>query len=133
MGFSDRIISPFESSGVGNIAVAYLLYKIATPARYTVTILGTQYCVRYLRYLGYMEPVPEGSRIRDLVKESREQVKGKYEDLKEDIKDKKDEYKEKYEEKIEQYKDKLEERKGKVKDKLKWYKYSSFIFLGLCS
>jgi len=38
MGFSDGIISKITESGMGHIAVAYALYKIATPARYTVTL-----------------------------------------------------------------------------------------------
>ena len=117
MGASDRFISPFESSGIGNVAVAYLLYKVATPARYTVTILGTKYTVEYLRKMGYMEPIPEGARIRDFVKESREQVREKYEDFKEDVKEKKDEYKEKYDEKLDNYKEKMEEKKSELKEK----------------
>lgn len=40
--FSDRLISPLRDSHLGHVAIAYLLYKIATPARYTIT-LGNKY------------------------------------------------------------------------------------------
>lgn len=38
MGVSQKLIDPVRDSSLGHIAVAYLLYKIATPARYTVTL-----------------------------------------------------------------------------------------------
>lgn len=38
MGFSDSWVDKVTRSGAGNLAVAYALYKIATPARYTVTL-----------------------------------------------------------------------------------------------
>lgn len=36
--FNETLIKPFRDSSLGHVAVAYLLYKIATPARYTVTL-----------------------------------------------------------------------------------------------
>lgn len=38
VGVSQKLIDPVRDSSLGHIAVAYLLYKIATPARYTVTL-----------------------------------------------------------------------------------------------
>lgn len=38
IGFSDGIVSKVTESGMGHVAVAYALYKIATPARYAVTL-----------------------------------------------------------------------------------------------
>lgn len=38
MGVSQKLIDPVRDSSLGHIAIAYLLYKIATPARYTVTL-----------------------------------------------------------------------------------------------
>ena len=119
LGLSEKYISQAQNAGVGaNLAVAYLLYKLATPARYTVTIAGTRYTVRKLRALGYMDPVPEGSTIRELVRDSKVQVKEKYEDLKIDMRDKKDEMKDRYEVKKEEMKDRYEVRKEEVISKL---------------
>lgn len=44
--FSEKIIAPFRSGGLGDVALAYLMYKLATPARYTVTIGGTNLAIR---------------------------------------------------------------------------------------
>lgn len=38
VGVSEKLITPVRDSSLGHIATAYLLYKIATPARYTVTL-----------------------------------------------------------------------------------------------
>ena len=71
LGLSETIIRPFKSSSLGFIAVAYLMYKLATPARYTVTLGGTNLAIRYLRKVGKMTPVPEGDRIRELYKDGK--------------------------------------------------------------
>lgn len=55
LNFSEKIITPFRSGGLGNVAVAYLMYKLATPARYTVTIGGTNLAIRYVAI--YKNPV----------------------------------------------------------------------------
>ncbi len=108
LGVGETVLNFYRKPGIGNAAVAYLLYKIATPARYTVTIGGTQMSVKLLRKAGYMERVPEGSSIRELVKDSREQFKDKYDDMKVDIKDK-------YGEAKGDFKDKVSELKMKRK------------------
>ncbi|KAK3086206.1 hypothetical protein FSP39_015197 [Pinctada imbricata] len=69
MGASEKILKPFKSSNLGNVAVAYLMYKIATPARYTVTIAGTNFVIRYLRAKGRMKPVQESNKLRHLYRE----------------------------------------------------------------
>jgi hypothetical protein len=38
MGISEKVINPLRDSSAGYIALAYALYKIATPIRYTVTL-----------------------------------------------------------------------------------------------
>jgi len=76
-GASESIIRPFTLPGVGNAAVAYLMYKIATPARYTVTILGTRQAVVMLRRSGHIPQVHEDSTIRSLVRDSRTHMKSK--------------------------------------------------------
>ena len=83
MGASDTVIKPFKSSGVGHLAVAYLLYKLATPARYAVTIGGTQLTTKMLRNYGYMKVVPKGDSLRQLMKDGRVQIKEKTDNLKE--------------------------------------------------
>lgn len=36
--FNEALIKPFRDSSLGHLAIAYLLYKVATPARYTITL-----------------------------------------------------------------------------------------------
>lgn len=38
INISERLINPLRDSSAGYIALAYALYKIATPIRYTVTL-----------------------------------------------------------------------------------------------
>lgn len=112
---TETVIKPFQSRA-GNLVVMGLLYKLATPARYIVTIVGTQYTVKILRRYGYMDPVPEGDSIRNLMKEGRQQVKDKVDDKKEKLKDKAAEMKEKYEAKKDSVKGKIAEKKEKMRD-----------------
>jgi len=75
LGVSERILNPVKSSGAGDIAIAYLLYKVATPARYTVTLGGTNFVIKYMRKTGKMGPQKE--KMRDLMKDSRSAMKPK--------------------------------------------------------
>ncbi|GAB1610470.1 protein FAM210A-like [Argonauta hians] len=71
LNVSESIISKFKSSSVGNIAISYLLYKIATPARYTVTLAGTNLAIRYLKKTGRMKPVPDEAKFKALYSDSK--------------------------------------------------------------
>jgi len=77
LGASERIIAPFTKPGVGHAAVAYLLYKLATPLRYTVTIGGTHLSVKYLRHWGYLPPIASSDTIRSMVKTKIGEVRDK--------------------------------------------------------
>lgn len=63
MGFSDKIISPFRNSSLGDVALAYLMYKLATPARYTVTLAGTNFAIKYLRKAGKVPAKEKGLMV----------------------------------------------------------------------
>jgi len=81
LGASDKMIAPFTVPGVGHAAIAYLIYKLASPLRYMVTIGGTRSVVGVLRRWGYLPPIPEKNRIRHLVKEGQQKMKAKYGDI----------------------------------------------------
>lgn len=85
LGASDTVVSPFFVPGVGKAAVIYLMYKLASPARYAVTIAGTQLAVHFLRRRGYLK-VPEThsgkpESLRSIVSDGRAKVKDRMEDL----------------------------------------------------
>ncbi|WAR13150.1 F210A-like protein [Mya arenaria] len=86
LGISERVISPFRSSSLGDIALAYLMYKLATPARYTVTLAGTNLMIKYLRKAGRIAPKKESESFRSLAKDSRKEVSQRTNKLRLDMK-----------------------------------------------
>ncbi|XP_068251178.1 uncharacterized protein C18orf19 homolog A isoform X2 [Palaemon carinicauda] len=66
MGASEKILSHLRNSNAGYYALAYAMYKIATPARYTVTIGGTTLSINYLKKRGYIKPVPSSEQLKEM-------------------------------------------------------------------
>lgn len=89
---------------MGYVAVAYALYKVATPLRYTVTLGGTTLSINYLKKWGYIKPVP-----------TTEQLKEKYLVQKENIMETVRETKEIYKERKENIMDLVRETKEEIK------------------
>uniref|UniRef100_H2YRU6 DUF1279 domain-containing protein n=1 Tax=Ciona savignyi TaxID=51511 RepID=H2YRU6_CIOSA len=56
-----------KNSGASNYLMAYLIYELAKPIRYPVTLFGTVYVVRYLRRMGYFKPPPKSATVGQLV------------------------------------------------------------------
>lgn len=74
MNFSETLIKPFRDSSMGYVAVAYALYKIATPLRYTVTLGGTTISINYLKKWGYIKPVPSKAELKEMYYEKKENL-----------------------------------------------------------
>lgn len=93
---SDKIVEPLRSgsSTTGYLALAYALYKISTPLRYTVTIGGTTISINYLKKWGYIKPVPSKEKLKEIYKEHKENLKERKDVLKENVIKRKDELKE---------------------------------------
>jgi len=79
-GFSETITEKLRNSAAGHIAVAYALYKLATPARYTVTLGGTTYSIKLLSERGYLKPVPSTQQLKVMYEDRRDELR---EDLRE--------------------------------------------------
>lgn len=120
VGASENFIEQITSTGLGNAAAAYLMYKLATPARYMVTILGTQLTVKYLRKLGYMAPVPAGDSLRELFHEGRSGMTVKYQIKRGEVKERMEELKEKADEMRDDMKDRLIDRASDLRDDFKF-------------
>nr|XP_006826079.1 PREDICTED: uncharacterized protein C18orf19 homolog A-like [Saccoglossus kowalevskii] len=76
IGFGESIIHQINSPTASGLLIAYAMYKIATPARYTVTLMGTSYSVRYLRRKGFIAAAPPKDKtLREAVKESMDDMK----------------------------------------------------------
>eukprot|EP00088_Acartia_fossae_P046033 TRINITY_DN4965_c0_g1_i1.p1 TRINITY_DN4965_c0_g1~~TRINITY_DN4965_c0_g1_i1.p1 ORF type:complete len:280 (-),score=41.78 TRINITY_DN4965_c0_g1_i1:162-1001(-) len=112
-----------EGSDAGYYAIAYACYKVATPARYTVTVGGTTYSIVKLTERGFIK---KSSEISDSIKDKREDLKEKYQEkydgVKEKYQEKYDGVKEKYDgvkEKYDGVKEKYQEKYDGVKEKYK--------------
>ncbi|KAF5287718.1 hypothetical protein FQA39_LY15738 [Lamprigera yunnana] len=103
---SEKITNSLKDSSMGYLAVAYALYKISTPIRYTVTLGGTTLSINYLKQWGYIKPVPSRDQLKVMYKERKDNII-------ESIKETRGFYKEKKEDFIESVKD------NKTKLKLK--------------
>ncbi|NXN30678.1 F210A protein, partial [Nycticryphes semicollaris] len=114
IGLPDSIVSILKNSQSGNALTAYALYKIATPARYTVTLGGTSITVKYLRKNGYMStPPPVKEYLQDRMEETKDKITGKMEETKDKITEKMEETKDKITGKIQETKDKVSFKKIK--------------------
>ncbi|XP_066251412.1 uncharacterized protein C18orf19 homolog A-like [Euwallacea similis] len=85
MHVSDKIINTMRNSSMGYVAIAYGLYKITTPVRYTVTLGGTTISINYLTKWGYIKPMPSKERLKEIYAETREGMKEKRENLMETV------------------------------------------------
>ncbi|XP_059102608.1 protein FAM210A [Peromyscus eremicus] len=95
-GLPDSVVDILKNSQSGNALTAYAMFKIATPARYTVTLGGTSFTVKYLRSHGYMStPPPVKEYLQDRMEETKELITEKMEETKDRLTEKLQETKEK--------------------------------------
>ncbi|XP_059196157.1 uncharacterized protein C18orf19 homolog A-like [Centropristis striata] len=119
IGLPESIVGLLKDSSSGYALTAYAMYKIATPARYTVTLGGTSLSVQYLRKHGYLStPPPVTEYIQDKMEETKEKLTEKMEVTKERLSEKMEETKERLSEKMEETKDKFSEKLQETKDRV---------------
>ncbi|KAF6729765.1 C18orf19-like protein B [Oryzias melastigma] len=113
IGLPESLVSLLRDSSSGYALTAYAMYKIATPARYAVTLGGTSLSVQYLRKHGYLStPPPYSEYLQDKMEETREKLSEKMEETKERFSEKMEETKDKLSEKLQETKDRVSERKA---------------------
>ncbi|KAJ8407041.1 hypothetical protein AAFF_G00293170 [Aldrovandia affinis] len=123
VGLPERVVNLLENSQSGYALTAYAMYKIATPARYTVTLGGTSLSVKYLRKNGYMStPPPVKDYLQDKMEATRERFSEKMEETKERFSEKMEETKDRFSERMEETKDKFSEKLQETKDKVSFRK-----------
>ncbi|KAJ8973490.1 hypothetical protein NQ317_018763 [Molorchus minor] len=86
----EKFVNQIRDSSMGYYALAYALYKISTPARYTVTLGGTTISINYLKKWGYIKPVPSKERMKEIIQEKTENISKSVHDTREGIIEKKD-------------------------------------------
>ncbi|XP_004077682.1 protein FAM210A [Oryzias latipes] len=113
IGLPESLVGLLRDSSSGYALTAYAMYKIATPARYAVTLGGTSLSVQYLRKHGYLStPPPYSEYLQDKMEETREKLSEKMEETKERLSEKMEETKDKLSEKIQETKDRVTEGKA---------------------
>ncbi|XP_074539664.1 uncharacterized protein C18orf19 homolog B [Halichoeres trimaculatus] len=118
VGLPESLVGLLRDSSSGYALTAYAMYKIATPARYTVTLGGTSLSVQYLRKHGYLStPPPVKEYFQDKMEETKEKLSEKMEETKERFSEKMEETKERFSEKMEETRDKLSEKIQETKDR----------------
>ncbi|XP_036930412.1 uncharacterized protein C18orf19 homolog A [Acanthopagrus latus] len=119
IGLPESLVGLLRDSSSGYALTAYAMYKIATPARYTMTLGGTSVSVQYLRKHGYLStPPPVKEYFQDKMEETKEKLTEKMEETKERFSEKMEETKELFSEKMEETKDKFSEKLQETKDRV---------------
>ncbi|XP_061676835.1 uncharacterized protein C18orf19 homolog A-like isoform X2 [Syngnathoides biaculeatus] len=119
IGVPESLVGLLRESSSGYALTAYAMYKIATPARYAVTLGGTSLSVQYLRKHGYLStPPPVKEYFQDKMEETKEKLSEKMEETKERFSEKMEETKGRFSEKMEETKDKLSEKLQETKDRV---------------
>lgn len=119
IGLPDWMVGILRDSQGGYALTAYAMYKLATPARYTVTLGGTSLSVQYLRKHGYLStPPPVKEYIQDKMEETRERLTEKMEETKERFSEKMEETKELLSDRMEGTKERFSETKDKFSERL---------------
>ncbi|KAM9805588.1 uncharacterized protein C18orf19 homolog A [Syngnathus typhle] len=109
----ETLVGLLRDSSSGYALTAYAMYKIATPARYAVTLGGTSLSVQYLRKHGYLStPPPVKEYFQDKMEETKERLSEKMEETKELLSEKMEETKDKLSEKLQETKDRVSEGKA---------------------
>ncbi|XP_073702800.1 uncharacterized protein C18orf19 homolog B [Garra rufa] len=119
IGLPDWIVGILRDSQGGHALTAYAMYKLATPARYTVTLGGTSLSVQYLRKQGYLSTPPLVKEyLQDKMEETRERLTEKMEETKGRFSEKMEETKEMLSGRMGETKDRFSETKDKFSEKL---------------
>lgn len=94
--FNEKIVNHLKNSHLGHIAIAYFLYKVATPARYAVTLGSTTFAIKFLSQRGIIKPMPSRDKLVQIYKDKKDDMKQKMTDKKDDMKQKQQAFRDKY-------------------------------------
>ena len=118
IGVSEHHVQTLQNSGASNALMAYALYKIFTPLRYTVTVGATEMTVRYLRKKGYIKPHPPKEKTyRESLQETVSEMKDKAQDMKDKAQEKAQDVKDRAQEKAQDFRDKAQDVKDRAQEK----------------
>ncbi len=116
LNVSEKLLGPVRSSAWVDFALAYLMYKLASPARYMATIGGTQLVVSRFRRTGRIPTLRDEDRLRNLAKEGQASIKEIAKDKREDLSQRYQNSRENLREAAKQRLNRRARRKGRSKD-----------------
>ncbi|RWS00695.1 hypothetical protein B4U79_06563, partial [Dinothrombium tinctorium] len=67
IGIPEVMLNPLKVSGLGNIAIALVLYKLITPLRYAVTVAGTLGAIKIGIRKGWVKPMPSRDKMKSMI------------------------------------------------------------------
>uniref|UniRef100_A0A146LGA8 Protein FAM210A n=1 Tax=Lygus hesperus TaxID=30085 RepID=A0A146LGA8_LYGHE len=73
------------NSTAGHLTLAYLLYKIFTPLRYTVTLGGTTYSIKFLTARGLLKKMPKREELKQMYAERKDMLKEQKDNFKKEM------------------------------------------------
>lgn len=75
LGVPEQYLCPLRSSSLGYLAVATAMYKLATPARYTVTLGTTTMTINYLSKRGLL---PMNDDLKKKMKDKKDSLVNRF-------------------------------------------------------
>ncbi|XP_028166747.1 uncharacterized protein C18orf19 homolog A isoform X2 [Ostrinia furnacalis] len=104
LGVNETLMAPLRDSSAGYFALAFALYKLATPLRYAVTVGGTTFAIKKLTAIGWIRPVPTRERIKEMFQERKDNLQDRFNESKQ------------------HYQTQMKEKRNHVMDEMRRYK-----------
>ncbi|KAL0849426.1 hypothetical protein ABMA28_013717 [Loxostege sticticalis] len=115
LGVSETLMAPLRDSSAGYFALAFALYKLATPLRYAVTVGGTTFAIKKLTVIGWIKPVPSRERIKEMFQERKDNLQDRFNESKQHYQTQMKEKRNHVMEEMRRYKTEIRNMKNKVK------------------
>ncbi|KAM3964866.1 protein FAM210A [Aphomia sociella] len=115
IGVSETLLAPIRDSSAGYFALAFALYKAATPLRYAVTVGGTTIAIKKLTAIGWIKPVPSKERIKELLQEKKDTLQDRFNESKQHYQTQMKEKSTQVMDEMRRYKTEMRNMKNKVK------------------
>ncbi|XP_026756927.1 uncharacterized protein C18orf19 homolog A [Galleria mellonella] len=115
LGVSEKLMAPLRDSSAGYFALAFALYKVATPLRYAVTVGGTTVAIKKFTQIGWIKPVPSRERIKELLQEKKDTLQDRFNESKQHYQVQMKEKSTQVMDEMRRYKTEIRNMKNKVK------------------
>jgi len=105
-----KLLALLTHAQLGFWAAVFLLYKLSLPLRYLITVVGTRQSIAVLRQVGWLPPLKQKDRLRNMMREGGDNVKERVQNATDNIKERVQDTKDNLKERVQDTKDNLKER-----------------------